>query len=148
MFGPRERWLGRAIALGLVGDLHEARRGLAVADRHLDGVAAGDDAARLAGLVVAAPQNLPDGLGRQAVGHAQQIHGQLGLSAHGVHVAEGVGRRDLAKGIGIIHDGGKEIHRLDGCDFVADPVDAGIVAALKSDDYARVAYLRQTRQKA
>ena len=42
LFGPRERWLGRAIALGLVGDLHEARRGLAVADRHLDGVAAGE----------------------------------------------------------------------------------------------------------
>ena len=50
----------------------------------LNGVSAGDDAAGLHRLVVTALQDLADGLQRQAVGHTQKIHGQLGQAAHSV----------------------------------------------------------------
>src|SRR5580658_2851367 len=34
------------------------------------------------------------------------------LSAHGINVAERVGRGDLAEDVGIVYDGRKKIHRL------------------------------------
>ena len=88
-------------------------------DRHavlgflvVDAVAPGDNGSCLVGLFVAAPQNGVDRLLGHVFGHCHNVEGQLRLAAHGVHIGQGVGRGDGPKGIGIVGDGGKEVHRL------------------------------------
>ena len=112
----------------------------------LNGVSAGDDAAGLHRLVVTALQNLADGLQRQAVGHTQKVHGQLGQAAHGIDIAEGVCRGDLAEQIGIVHNGRKEIYRLDDGGIVADLVNTGVVAAVIAHKQVCVLHVGQSGQ--
>ena len=95
-----------------------------------DGVAARDDAAGFHSLIVAALQNLSDGDQRQAVGNAKQVHGQLGYATHGVYVAQSVGCGNLAEHIGVVYNGGKEVHRLDHGGVVIDAIDASVIAAV------------------
>ena len=109
----------------------------------LNGVSAGDDAAGLHRLVVAALENFPDGLQGKAVGYTQKIHGQPGHAAHGVYVAEGVCRSDLAEQIGVVHDGGEKVHRLDDGGIAGDAVDAGIVAAVIAHQQVPVRHIGQ-----
>ena len=78
----------------------------------LNRVAAGDDAVCLNGLGVSALQNGADVLLRQAVRHAEQVHRDLRHAAHGVDVAQRVRRGDLAKEVGIVHDGGEKVDRF------------------------------------
>ena len=98
----------------------------------LNGVAPGNDAARLHSLLVAALQNFPDGLLRETAGDAQQVHRHGRPSPHGIHVAEGVGRSDLPKPEGVIHNGGEEIHGMNGGDLVGNAVNTGVVAGVKA----------------
>ena len=53
--------------------------------------------ARFIGLVIAALQDSPDGLFAHLRIDAHDVHGQLRIAAHGVYVAQGVGRRNLSK---------------------------------------------------
>ncbi len=104
----------------------------------LNGVAAGNNAAGLHGLAVAALQNAPDGLQRKAAWNAQKIHGQLWHAAHGVNVAEGVGRGDLAEKIRIVYDGREKIHRLDHGHLRRDLINTGVIAAVIAHQQAFV----------
>lgn len=74
----------------------------------LNGVAARDDASGLDGLGMSALQNGADILFRQAVRHAQKVHCEFRLAAHGVHVAQRVRRGDLTEEIRIVHNGVKK----------------------------------------
>ena len=112
----------------------------------LYGVAAGDDAACLDSLGMSALQNGADILLGQAVRHAEKIHCDPRLAAHGVHVAQRVRRGDLAEEIGIVHDGGEEVDRFDDGDIIGDAVDGGIVAAVVSDEKIAVPDIRQIFQ--
>ena len=99
----------------------------------LNGVAARDDASGLDGFGMPALQNGADILFRQAVRHAQKVHCEFRLAAHGVHVAQRVRRGDLTEEIRVVHDGGEEVDRLDDGDLVGDAVHGGVVAAVVAD---------------
>ena len=78
----------------------------------IDAVATGDDGTRLVGLLVATPEDGVDRLLGHVLGHRHHVERQLGLSAHGVYIGQGVGRGDGPEGIGIVGNGGKEVYRL------------------------------------
>ena len=99
----------------------------------LNGVAARDDASGLDGFGMPTLQNGANVLFRQAVRHAQKVHREFRLAAHGVHVAQRVRRGDLTEEIRIVHNGGEEVDRLDDGDLVGDAVHGGVVAAVVAD---------------
>ena len=98
--------------------------------RVLDAVAACGHCASLRHLGRAPLQDGPHRFPRQAGGDGQQIHGQPGLAPHGVHVGEGVGRRDLPKVIGVVHYWREEIHRLDQRQLIREAVHRGVIAGV------------------
>ena len=147
-FRLRELRLGRcgddADAEGLRKDQHVSRLRAAVgpdplrvheaADRKpvnrlcsVNGMSAGDDGAGLIGLVVAAPQNFLDGLLLHAVGNAHDVEAELRLAAHGINIAEGIGRRDLPVKEGIVHNRRKKVRGLDQCPFLVQKINAGVI---------------------
>ena len=71
----------------------------------------------------------------------------LGLAAHGVDVAEGVGGRDLAEDIGIVDRRGDEIGGDHDGQVFAEAVDAGVIAGVVSHQQVGVIGLGQTGEK-
>ena len=69
---------------------------------------------------------------RQAVGEAQQVHGMSGPAPHGINIGKSIGRGYLSKKIRIIHHRREKIYRLNQSQLIADPVYAGIIAAVKA----------------
>jgi hypothetical protein len=61
-----------------------------------------------------------------------------GPPAHGVHVAQRVGRGDGAEGLGIVHDGREEVHGLHQGKLRRQLVHAGIVGGVKPDQHVLV----------
>ena len=100
----------------------------------VDGMPAGDDRPRLVGLGVAAPQDLVYRVLVHGFGQAHDVQRGAGLAAHGVHVAQGIGRRDLAEEIWVIHDGREKVRGLHQGHLVGDYIDAGIVAFVVAHD--------------
>ena len=98
----------------------------------VDGVSAGDDDARFIGLVVAAPQQLLHHVGRHGFWDAHDVQRQLRLTAHGVYVADGVGRGDLAVQEWIVHDRRKEVGGLYQRRILVQIVHAGVVRLVKA----------------
>lgn len=99
----------------------------------LNGVAARDDASGLDGFGMPTLQNGANVLFRQTVRHAQKVHRNFRLAAHGVHVAQRVRRGNLTEEIRIVHNGGEEVDRLNDGDLVGDAVHGGVVAAVVAD---------------
>ena len=83
-------------------------------------------------LIVAAAQHIVDGLLRHIGRDSHNVQCQLRLTAHGVHIGEGVGGGNGAESVGIVGDRGEEVHRLHQCQIVADAVHAGIIALIKT----------------
>ena len=109
-------------------------------------VAADYSCAGLGYLVVSALEYALYRVERQlSVRESQKVHGELRLAAHRVYVAQSVGCCDLPEHVRVVYDRREEIHCIDHCYVVGQLVDAGVVAAFESDEYVRVAYLRQTR---
>ncbi len=84
---------------------------------------------------------------RHGLRHGHDIQAQLGFSAHGVHVGQGVGGRDLAKEIGVVRDRRKKVHRLHQRQLVADLVDRRVVALVKAHQQIGVAVDPDTLQQ-
>ena len=61
------------------------------------------------------------------LGKTDDIQRDHGTAAHGVNVAEAIGRRDGAEVIRRIGDGRKEVHRLDNRQLVGESINTGIV---------------------
>ncbi len=80
------------------------------------------------------------------IGIADQIESRLGNSAHGIHVAQGIGSRDLAVDKRVIHDRRKEIQCLDEGYLVGQAVDTGVVVRVGSDKEIRIFNFRQMAQ--
>ena len=88
-----------------------------------------------------------DRLAGHVLGYAHEVQGQLGLPAHSVHVAQGVGGRDLAEEVGIVGNGREEVHRLHQGQLVADPVYRRVVTLVKSHQQVGIAvYLDAVQQ--
>ena len=94
----------------------------------MNGVATGDNGTSLVGLGVAASQDFLNRVLVHFFGDAHNVQCQLGLTAHGVHIAEGVGGGDLPVHEGIIHNGRKKVGGLHNGQLFADSIDAGIIA--------------------
>ena len=60
------------------------------------------------------------------------------LAAHGIHVAERVDGRDLAKGKGIIHNRSKEIDSLHQCLLGGDSIHSGVVGFVKANQHVLI----------
>ena len=110
-------------------------------------VAAGDECSGLVDLVIAAPQQLVDSVLRHIRRNRHDVQAQLGLAAHGVHVAEGVGGSNLAEQIGVVGNGREEIHRLHQGQVLGDLIDRGVIALVKAHQQVGIAvYLDAVQQ--
>ncbi len=105
----------------------------------LHGMASGQHGARLMRLVRAAAQYLRQHVKRQPVRlrvrpgrKKRDVHGAPRLAAHGVHVGKSIGGGNLSEHIGIVPDGGKDIHGLHQRPAVRHAHDGGIFIAFRS----------------
>ena len=75
-------------------------------------------------------------------------HGERadGLAAHGVDIGKGVGGRDLAVGVGVVHDGGEEIQGLHHCELVGEAVNRGVIRGGSSHQEGFILDLGQSAQ--
>ena len=103
--------------------------------------------ARFIGLIIAALQDGPDSLFSHMRIDAHDVHGKLRLAAHGVHVAQGIGRRNLSKQKGIIDDRRKEIDCLYQSQILTDDVDRCIVTLIVADNKPFIVSCRNTFQQ-
>ncbi len=102
--------------------------------RVIDAVAADEQGPGLMNLVQAAGQDSQEHfLGHGLTGVADNVEGRQGPPAHGVDVAQGIGRGDLAEGVGIVDHGGKKIHRLNQRDFRRQAIHPGVIRRLQAD---------------
>ena len=103
--------------------------GLVVVDR----VAADYEHARFSGLVGAALQHLAQYVCGQAGREGDYVQAEQRPGAGGVNVAERICGGYRAEGVRVVDDGWEEVHRLDQCDLVRQPVDGGVIAAVVAD---------------
>ena len=113
--------------------MDEARDGQAVLGLVVeDAVAAGDEGARLINLLIAAPEDLMHRVLGHILRHAHDVQSQLGVTAHGVDIRQGVGGCDLAEGIGIVGNGREKVQRLHQRQLVRYLIHRGVVALIKA----------------
>ena len=67
-----------------------------------------------------------------------KIHSGFRDPAHGIDITQGIGSGDLPEPVGIVHDGRKEIHRLDNGEIIRDFINPGVVSAIQSYDHVRI----------
>ena len=72
------------------------------------------------------------------LGEANDIEAGLGLPAHGVNIAQRIGRGNLAKGVGIVDNGREEVHGVDDSQVRTQTEHPGVVAGLGADQHVRV----------
>ena len=71
-----------------------------------------------------------------------------GSATHGVNVAQRIGRRDLAEGVGIVHNGRKEIHGLNQCQVRAELIHSSVVIGVEAHQHIWGGLFRQLGQHA
>ena len=115
----------------------------------LDGVAADERAAGFGCFGLAAAQNLVEHFGIEVTdGKTRDVERGEGFAAHGVHVAERVGRGNGPKGVGIVDDGGEEIDGLHEGFALVEAIDAGVVGEVEADEQVGISVCWQTCQGA
>ncbi len=129
------------VGMDIAGDAQTVLR-LVILDR----VAAGDDAAGLDRLIVSALQNTADSIKGKAGRNAQKVHRERRLSAHRVHIAQGIRGGDLSKLVGVVDDRGEEVDGVDRGEVISELVNARVIARVESDDELWVDRVGKTRQ--
>ena len=94
--------------------------------------------ARFGYLLGSAAQNFAQNVQIHALWEADKVQCSLHLAAHGIDVAQGVGRCDLAEGIGVVHHRRKKIHCLHQCHIICYAVYSRIIPAVVPDQKVRV----------
>ena len=100
----------------------------------------------LNGLFVAPCQNFPDDPRIQAGRDGKQIQRADGLSAHGVDIRKRIGRCDLAKFVGIIHNRREKIHGMDDTEIRRELVNRRIVRGIKTNQQVFVGDFTDSRK--
>ena len=119
--------------------IYQPSNGKAVLDACIrNGVPTCQNAPRFGHLFGSAAQDLAQNIQIHAFRETDQVQRRLHFAAHRIDIAEGIGRRDLAKRIGVLHHGREEIHRLYQCDILRDFINGGIVPAVVADQQIRV----------
>ena len=141
--------LGTGVGVDAVG-VDEAGDGEAVLEFWvLHGVAADERAAGFGRLGLTAEENLVEDLRIEFVGgKTRDVERGERLAAHGVHVAERVGRGNGSKGVGIVDDGGEEIDGLHEGLALVEAIDAGVVGEVEADEQVGISVCWQTCQGA
>ena len=108
----------------------EAVLRLGVADR----MAAREDRARLAHLLVGAREHLAEHLDRKLLGERGDGEGEQGPAAHREHVVQRIRRRDRAERARIVDERREEVDREDDRALVVEAVDRRIVGRIEADE--------------
>ena len=117
-----------------------AKLDLLVADR----VAADHRAARLLHLGKTAREDLFENRHLAAdVGKSHDGKRRNRPPTHGVNVAQRICRRYLAKGVGVVHDGREEVHRLYQGQIGPQSVHSGVVGGVEANQDVRVGLFRE-----
>src|SRR5665648_728726 len=124
--GPRASVVDDLVGTGHAGD-GQPVLGFPV----VDGVPAGELGAGLHHLLGAALEDLHQVRHAEVGRPRHEVHGSKRPRAHGVHVAERVGRGELPEPVGRIDDGRDEVDRLHQAEVVGDARDGGVVARLE-----------------
>ena len=112
-----------------------------------DAVAADDHRAAFYNFVGAAFEDLTEnGKVHLALGKTDDVHAGLGLAAHGVDIAQRIGRGNLPESIGIVDDGREKIHRVDDGQVGPQTKHPGVVGGFGADQHVGVFELRQVVQ--
>ena len=138
--------LGVGVADLLAGLDHADDRQAVLGLGIVHGVAADDQTFGLGGLGVTALEGLAEDLLVQRRRESDDVQGDQGLAAHGVHVGQGVGGGDGPELVGIVGDGWEEVHRHDERRIVVEAVHGGIVARLGANQQVGVAQQRNITQ--
>ena len=72
--------------------------------------------------------------------YGHNVQGDLGGGAHGVNIADGIGRRDLPEHKRVIHNGREEIQRLHDRQIVADAVHRRVIAGIVAHQQVFILY--------
>ncbi len=97
-----------------------------------NGMPAGQGPSGLNHLLRAAAHDLPQDVQIHLFRETDDIQRRLYLPAHGVHITQGIGGGDAAKGIGVVHHRREEIQGLHNGSFIRHPVDGGVIPAVKA----------------
>ena len=120
--------------------------------RSMNRMAAGDNRACLIGLGIAAAQNLLHRSLIHLLGNAHDVQRQTRLTAHRIHIAQGIRRCNLAIHKRVIHNRRKKIRRLHNRQLLTHLINAGIVALVIADQkplvIMRLKALQQIAQRA
>ena len=93
---------------------------------------------RFGHLLGSAAQNLAQNVQIHALRKADQVQCSLHLATHGIDITQGVGRCDLAEGIGVVHHWRKKVHRLHQRNIICYAVHGGIIPAVVAHQQVRV----------
>ena len=94
--------------------------------------------ARFGHLLGSAAQNLAQNVQIHALREADKVQCSLHLATHGIDIAQGVGRCNLAEGIGVVHHRREKIHCLHQRNIICYAVHGGIIPAVVAHQQARV----------
>ena len=115
-------------------------------------MAAGDNCACLIGLGIAAAQNLLHRILIHLLRNTHDVQRQARRTAHRIHIAQGICRRNLSVHKRIIHNRRKKIRRLYNRQLLTHLINAGIVALVIADQKSlvimRLKALQQIAQRA
>ena len=123
--------------------------GHSVSELHIvvaDGVPADHGAARLGHFGQPAAKNLFENFQIAFFGESHDRKGGNGPSAHGIDIAERVGRGNLSKGKRIVDNRSEEIDRLHQRKARAQTIDAGVIVRFESNQNIVIRLPRQTSQ--
>ena len=136
-------WLGQhqKVALLAVAVFHDLVRVDKSGDaqtifrlRVLNGVASGNNRSCLLDLACAALHDFCHHIHRQTGRETNQVHRKGWISSHRVNIAQRVCRRNLSKGIGVIHDWREKVYCLNNSKILSHLIDQRVIAGIKSDD--------------
>jgi hypothetical protein len=89
---------------------------------------------------------LQDGFSHGLFREPDDIHGRERPAAHGVHIAEGVGRGDLPETVWVVDDGREKIQGLNQGQIVPNFIDTGIVRGFPPDQEVGTGFQGQVGQ--
>ena len=72
------------------------------------------------------------------IGKADDGQRRQGTSAHGVNITQGIGGRNLAKGVRVVNDGREEIYGLDERLSGGNFVHSGVVGCVKANQHVGI----------
>ncbi len=116
--------------------------------RILDTMAADQSAASLVELIKSASQHQPQHLYIDVFsGKTNETHSGHRASAHGVDVRQGISRRHLPEGEGIVDDRRDNVDGLHQGNFRREQVNPGVIGLFQTDQNLRVSLNRQAAER-